>query len=79
MRQTTADHHVTVGLTYVAGADARIPYKWRAKCQCGWTGLSWQWVAVDRPGGALPMALEHVGLAPAQEWVAVLTTTEPSA
>lgn len=38
-----------------------IQHKWKAECSCGWLGLSWQWVAEDRPGGALVMAVEHVG------------------
>lgn len=57
------DHHVTIRLTYVNG-ERRTPHKWRADCTCGHTFLSWQWIAADRPGGALPMALAHLGLIP---------------
>lgn len=62
MEQKNRPHKVKVKLTYLELGEERIPYKWRADCNCGWTGISWQWIAVDRPGGALPMALEHVGL-----------------
>lgn len=53
-------HRVTIRLVYVN--DGRTPWKWRGTCTCGWVCLSWQWIAVDRPGGTLPMTLEHVGL-----------------
>ena len=36
------------------------PWKWRGDCICGWGCLSWQWIAIDRPGGTLPMAIEHL-------------------
>jgi len=49
-------HHVTIRLQYKYGA----PWKWRGRCTCGWVCLSWQWIAVDRPGGTLPMALDHL-------------------
>lgn len=52
-----ARHHVKIRLVYLDGA---TPWKWRADCLCGWRALSWQWVAVDRPGGTLPLALEHL-------------------
>lgn len=55
----TGEHHVTVRLTYTSTGD---PYKWRGWCACGWRCMSWQWVAVDRPGGALPMSLVHLAL-----------------
>lgn len=60
--KNSQDHHVTIRLLHIDVGDERIPYKWRGDCTCGYGCISWQWVAVDRPGGALPMALEHVGL-----------------
>lgn len=57
------DHRITIRLVYrEIGEELRIPWKWRGSCTCGYRCLSWQWIAVDRPGGALPMALEHLGL-----------------
>lgn len=50
-------HRVTVRLSYL---DCGVPYKWCGQCTCGWWCVSWQWIAVDRPGGALPMSLNHL-------------------
>ena len=57
MTDQTRRHHVTIRLSYIG----TTPYKWRGSCICGWRCMSWQWIAVDRPGGALPMALDHLG------------------
>lgn len=53
-------HRVVVRLRYVPYLETRVPWKWHAACICGWNALSWQWIANDRPGGALPMALDHL-------------------
>lgn len=38
-----------------------IQHKWRAECSCGWLGVSLWWVAEHRLGGAMVMAVEHLG------------------
>ena len=73
-------HIAKVNLGYHTNFDGeRVPYKWFGSCICGWRCASWSfdrsfsaaydpaWAAEGNPteGGALAMALEHVGLAPA--------------
>lgn len=38
---------VRVALTYLSGGGTLTPYKWKAKCSCGWTSLSWSWSRVE--------------------------------
>jgi len=71
-----SEHKVKVWLTRTSTG---TPHKWSGQCKCGWGCLSWSWSrsleAAGREryveengepvGGALVMALEHVGLLPA--------------
>ena len=38
------------------------PWKWCGYCTCGWGCMSWAWRREDETG-ALPMALDHLGIA----------------
>lgn len=58
-------HFVTVRLARlnrsgVFDLAGTVPYKWVGSCSCGWRCMSWQWIAIDRPGGTLPMSLDHL-------------------
>jgi hypothetical protein len=59
-------HHAKVVLRTIEG----VPWKWEARCTCGWIAQSWAWdrtrqggYGPGETGGALPMALDHVGRA----------------
>ena len=46
--------------TGVVDPDGPITGQWEGTCLCGWRCLCWSWG--DPWRGALPAALEHVGL-----------------
>ncbi len=67
MGDDPVDHKVTIRLRYANGG--RTPWKWEGRCACGWVCQSWAWrrepynYGNEADGtGALPIALEHVGL-----------------